>query len=464
MNTHSALLTDQYQLVMAYGYWKLGIAENESVFHLTFRSNPFQGNYAIACGLENVIEYLSNFRFEKDDIEYLGTLTGKDNEPFFSADFLDYLSRLEFTCDVHAIPEGNLVFPNEPLLRIQGPILQCQLLETPLINLMSFPTLAATKASRLSRVTEDDHLIEFGLRRAQGPNGGITASRSAYIGGCTGTSNVLAGKKYDIPVVGTQAHSWIMAFPCELEAFKAFAKVMQDNTTLLVDTYDTLQGVENAIKVGRILHEKGQELNAIRLDSGNLYDLSIQARALLDDAGFNNTKIFASGDLDENIILDLKKNKAPIDAWGVGTRLSTCYDQPALNAIYKLGAIKENSHWSYKMKISNQRDKMTIPGIQQVRRYSKQQQFVSDLIYDVEMGLQELPPKDSDHHIDLLQPIFERGKLVYQSPDIHQIRDFCLAEIKNFSHYKSPYNVYIEQQLTELQKKLIAEINLKMMS
>lgn len=456
---YSALLTDQYQLAMAYGYWQLGMAEKQAVFHLTFRTNPFKGNYIIACGLENVIEYLSDFKFQKSDLDYLRSLQNKDKKPLFSADFLAYLAKLKFSCDLHAIPEGNLVFPNEALLRIEGPILQCQLLETPLINLMGFASLCATKSSRVCDAAGEDPVVEFGLRRAQGPNGGLTASRSSYIGGCVGTSNVLAGKAYHIPVIGTQAHSWVMAFPDELTSFKAFTSVMNSNTTLLVDTYDTLRGVANAIKVGLELKKKGEDLAAIRLDSGDLYELSVQSRRLLDEAGLKNTQIFASGDLNETLIANLKQKKAPINAWGVGTHLTTCYDQPALNAIYKLGAIRENDHWIYKMKLSNQKDKMTIPGIQQIRRYLQQEQLVFDIIYDVEMGCREVPTQKADHFIDLLVPVFQQGELIYQSPPINEIRQFCNEQRKIIPTLPSTYTVYLDRQLEAVEKKLMDEFS-----
>lgn len=457
METFTPLLTDQYQLTMAYAYWKLGMAEQESVFQLSYRTNPFQGNYGICCGLADVIEFLCNFKFASREIDYLHSLKGKDDKPLFPADFLNYLAKLKFSCDIHAILEGTLVFPNEALIRIQGPILQCQLLETPLINLVSFASLCATKASRVCHVAGQDPVVEFGLRRAQGPDGGLTASRAAYIGGCIGTSNVLAGKKYGIPVLGTQAHSWIMAFPDELSAFRAFASVMNSNTTLLVDTYDTVQGVKNAIKVGEEIRKNGEELGGIRLDSGDLDQLSKKARKLLDEAGFTSTQIFASGDLDENIIAELKQKKAPIDAWGVGTRLSTCYDQPALNAIYKLGAIKERDHWIYKMKISNQPDKMTIPGIHQIRRYVKDDTLSFDIIYDTELGLREIPSTDTDQSFDLLVPIFSAGNLIYQSPSTERIRDFCTTQRQCIASLPERYPVYLDHQVKEIQKKILAD-------
>jgi len=247
------LLTDLYQLTMAYGYFKAGKAEEEAVFNLYFRKNPFKGGYVLAAGLENAIEYINDFHYSEEEIAYLRTLTGNDGDALFSEDFLEYLKNLQFTCSIAAIPEGTAVFPNEPLMRVTGPILQCQLLETPLLTIINFQSLIATKASRIRNIAPQDTLMEFGLRRAQGPDGGISASRAAYIGGFDGTSNVLAGKLFHIPVKGTHAHSWVMSFDNEIESFDAYAAFLPNNVTLLVDTYDTIEGVKNAIKTGLIL-------------------------------------------------------------------------------------------------------------------------------------------------------------------------------------------------------------------
>ena len=256
------------------------------MFNLYFRKHPFNGGFTVACGLSSVISYLNDYGLSRKDIKYLSTLTGSDGQPLFEAAFLEYLKNLEFKCSVAAVPEGTVVFPNEPLLRVAGPILQCQLLETPLLNLINFQTLIATKAARMRLVAPDDALLEFGLRRAQGPDGGMTASRAAYIGGFDATSNVLAGKLYGIPVKGTHAHSWVMSFEDELTSFETYARYMPNNVTLLVDTYDTIQGVKNAITVGQQLRQRGYDLGGIRLDSGDLAYFSIEARKLLDAAGF----------------------------------------------------------------------------------------------------------------------------------------------------------------------------------
>src|SRR6266481_6691126 len=301
-----ALLTDLYELTMAYGYWKNEMLGHEATFHSFFRLPPFNGGYTIACGLSDAIDYLLHFRFQRDDLDYLAKLTGPDGKTLFENQFLDYLEALKFTCDVDAVVEGDVVFPHEPLLRVSGPLLQGQLLETALLNILNFQTLIATKAARICLAAKGERVIEFGLRRAHGPDGALAASRAAYIGGCAATSNVLAGKVFGIPVRGTHAHSWVMSFPSEPEAFAAFAATLPGNTIFLVDTYDTLTGVRNAIEVGRALRLQGHDRMGIRLDSGDLAYLSIQARRLLNEAGFEKTQILASNDLDENIISSLQ--------------------------------------------------------------------------------------------------------------------------------------------------------------
>lgn len=456
MYNESALLTDQYELIMAQGYWQLGMAEQEAVFYTAYRSNPFKGEYVIAAGLAEIIHYLTHYQFSASDLEYLHSLHTDEGESLFQAEFIDYLSKLKFTCDVDAVIEGTLVQPNQPLLRIQGPIVQCQILETVLINYINFSSLIATKASRIRQVAENDPVVEFGLRRAQGPNGGLMASRAAYIGGCDSTSNMLAGKVYGIPVRGTQAHSWIMAFADEITAFHAFADTMKKHTVLLVDTYDTITGVKHAIEVGKTLRAKGNDLAAIRLDSGDIIHLSQVARELLDDAGFHETRIFASGDLDEYQIQAMKDSHAEINAWGVGTKLTTSYDQPALNTIYKLAAIRNQDHsWQYKLKISDQPEKTTLAGIAQIRRYYNQQKFIGDVIYDIELGISDDFVKGSDQYEDLLVPIFRQGKLVYQQPDINSIRDRAIAQTRHFMQSQHHhYPVTLEKRMQELQHSL----------
>jgi len=486
-DTSLSLLTDLYQVTMAYGYWKSGTAEKEAVFNLYFRKHPFEGGFTVACGLASVIGYLEEFSLSKKDIRYLRTLTGNDGQPLFDEGFLEYLANLELTCEVEAMPEGTVVFPNEPLVRVRGPILQCQLLETPLLNLINFQTLIATKAARLRLVAETDTILEFGLRRAQGVDGGMTASRAAYIGGCDATSNVLAGKLYDIPVRGTHAHSWVMSFDDELQAFETYAGVLPNNVTLLVDTYDTLQGVRHAIEAGRQLVARGHKLAGIRLDSGDLAYLSIEARKLLDEAGFQDTAIVASNDLDETIINSLKQQGAKINVWGVGTKLVTAYDQPALGGVYKLAALRNETtgQWEYKIKLSEQAIKTSTPGIQQVRRFYEltadgTPNFLADMIFDEERAAEGtvtmIDPLDftkrrrfEPTHLseDLLVPVFRAGKRVYESPDIHTIRARVQTQMKSLhpgvKRFVNPhtYPVGLEKNLHDLKTNLILSLREK---
>ncbi|MFP5504089.1 MAG: nicotinate phosphoribosyltransferase, partial [Candidatus Sericytochromatia bacterium] len=369
-NQSLALLTDFYQLTMAYGYWKTGTDRHEAVFHLYFRKNPFKGGYTVAAGLAFAIDMLEHFRFDESDLAYLGGLTGNDGQPVFEPAFLDYLRDMRFECDIHAVPEGTIVFPNEPLMRVQGPLIQCQLVETVLLNIINFQTLIATKAARVCEAAQGEPVLEFGLRRAQGMDGGLSASRAAYIGGVSATSNVLAGKLFDIPVKGTHAHAWVMSFDDEFAAFQAYAEAMPNNCVFLVDTYDTLEGVRNACKVGRWLRDRGHKLAGVRLDSGDLAYLSIEARKILDEEGFPEATIVASNDLNELIIESLKHQGAKISVWGVGTQLATAFDQPALGGVYKLSALRApGEDWKYKLKLSEQAIKISNPGILQVRRF-----------------------------------------------------------------------------------------------
>ena len=441
-----ALLVDLYQLTMAYGYWKAGLHNKEAVFHLFFRKRPFGGGFTIAAGLESAVNYLKDFQFKPDDLAYLATLQGSGGGPLFEPAFFDYLANMKFTCDIEAIPEGNVVFPYEPLVRVQGPLIQCQLLESPLLNLINFPTLIATKAARMCIAAGEDPVLEFGLRRAQGIDGSLTASRASYIVGCEATSNVLAGKIFGIPVCGTQAHSWIMVFEDEKEAFQTYADHQPNNCVLLVDTYDTIEGVKKAIEVGIGLRQKGKKLLGLRLDSGDLAYLSIQTRKLLDAAGFYDTKIIASNELDETIISELKRQGAQINTWAVGTNLVTAGNQPALDGVYKLSAIRDpEGEWQYKLKLSEQMVKVSNPGIMQVRRYMSQGEYVADSIYDICLGLHEpgsiIDPFDPTkklsiskkwEHIDLLQPIFRKGECIYDLPHISKIRDKTKQELNHF--------------------------------
>ena len=383
-----ALLTDLYQLTMACGYWKSGVADREAVFHLTFRRAPFGGGYAIAAGLGPALELLERFRFTAEDLAYLATLRDHEQAPLFPQGFLDYLGAMRWSCDVDAMPEGTLAFAHEPLLRVRGPIAQAQLVETPLLALINYQTLVATKAARGAQAARGTPVLEFGLRRAQGIDGGLAGARASYIGGTTATSNVLAGKLFGIPVSGTHAHSWVMFHDTELAAFRAYAEALPGNCTFLVDTYDTIAGIAHAITVGKELRDRGHRFAGIRLDSGDLAHLSAVGRQMLDDAGFPDAKIVASNDLDEHLITSIIDQGARIDAWGVGTKLLTAYDQPALGGVYKLGASRDaQGNWRDAIKLSEQPIKISNPGILQVRRLRRGDEFIGDVIYDDERGL-----------------------------------------------------------------------------
>ncbi len=442
-----ALLTDLYQLTMALGYWATGQAEREAVFHLTFRKPPFGGGYAIAAGIEPALDYLAGLRFSASDLTYLETLRDADDRQLFPGAFLEYLGALRFDCSVDAVPEGTLVFAHEPLLRVRGPIAAAQLVETPLLTMINFQTLVATKASRVVAVAGGQPVLEFGLRRAQGIDGGLAASRAAYLGGCAATSNVLAGKLYGLPVRGTHAHSWVMFHADELAAFRAYADALPGNCTFLVDTYDTLDGVRHAIAIGRELAARGRRLLGIRLDSGDLAHLSIEARRLLDEAGFHDTKIVASNDLDETLIGSLREQGARIDTWGVGTKLVTAYDQPALGGVYKLGAVRaDDGSWRHTLKLSEQPIKISNPGQLQVRRLRRGGSLLADIIYDDVRGLTrpmalhdledpervtELPSDVTEE--DLLVPMLDRGRPVARDRSLAAARARAAAQLAELS-------------------------------
>lgn len=473
-----ALFTDLYELTMAYGYWKTGMAKKEAVFHLFFRRKPFQGTFAIAAGLETALNLLKNFHFEASDLAYLETLRGTDDRPLFEKAFLEYLSTFSLKCDIDAVPEGTVVFPYEPILRVQGPIIHAQILESLLLNIINFQSLIATKASRICYAAHPDPVIEFGLRRAQGIDGALSASRASFIGGCPSTSDVLAGKLFDIPVKGTHAHSWIMAFPDEEESFKAWGDVMPNNLIFLIDTYDSIKGAKKAIHVAQALRQKKIQMTGLRLDSGDLAQLSIEVRKLLDEAGFKTAKIMASNELDEYLIAELKRQGAKIDLWGVGTHLVTGKEQPALDGVYKLSAIRDSktAPWRYKVKISEQLVKVTNPGLLQIRRYSDSTGYAYDLMYDQSQPLPSkltaLDPFDpmstktavSDTYRDLLIPVMRKGKIVYDLPSLSEIQKYSLAELEKFNpairRFLNPplYFVGLEKTLYDCKLRLIEEI------
>ena len=446
-----ALLTDLYELTMANGYWKAQVAEREAVFHLTFRQHPFKSRYTVACGLATALEMLDEFRFDSSDIEYLASLVGSQGRPLFESEFLAYLGQLRLACDIDAIPEGTLVFPHEPLMCIRGPVLHCQILETLLLNVINFQSLIATKASRIVAAAGDDPVLEFGLRRAQGVDGGLAASRAAYVGGCAATSNVRAGKLHGIPVRGTHAHSWVMFFDSEPQAFERWSEAMPDNCIFLVDTYHSIEGVRNAIREGIKLRQHGHDMIGIRLDSGDMAALSIEARTMMDEAGLEAAKIVASGDLDEYQIASLKQAGARIDIWGVGTRLVTAYDEPALGGVYKLSAVKsESGEWVDKLKLSEEKEKSSLPGIQQVRRLTHNGRMAGDIIFDERSGC-------SQQGEDLLKPVYRHGSRVGDGESLEATRERLRMQLAAFPDGPD-YPVGLEPHLSQVRDRLLRDV------
>jgi nicotinate phosphoribosyltransferase len=461
---------------MACGYWNAGVSDYEAAFHVTFRENPFGGAFTVACGLATAIDFLRAFHFDETEIDYLASQRGNDGKPLFSRGFLDYLRGLRLTCEIDAIPEGTLVFANEPLIRVRGPIIQCQVLETALLNILNFESLIATKAARVCLAAENDPVIEFGLRRAQGVDGGLSAARAACVGGCAGTSNLQAGQQFGIPVSGTQAHSWIMFFENESEAFEAYAKAMPNNCVFLVDTYNSLAGVRHAIDVAGKLRQNEHEMIGVRLDSGDRVALSIETRRMLDKAGFTNAKIVCSGDLDEHVITDVKRRGAKIDMWGVGTKLTTGHPDGALGGIYKLGAVRRpGGQWQYRIKLSDERAKTSVPGLLQVRRFHlPDSRFVADAIYEIDHQVsepctvvdlqteQEAEIPANIEYTDVLVPIFRKGELVYQAPNLAASRECTRQQLSRLppeiARLDNPraYPVGLEKSLHELRSSLIA--------
>ncbi len=438
------LLTDLYQLTMGYGFYKHNKHEEEVVFDLFFRKNAFI-TYSIAAGLEQAMDYLLNWRFDEEDIEYLRSLK------LFDEGFLSYLRNMKFTGDVYAVKEGTPVFPGEPILTVKAPLIQAQFAETALLNIINHQTLIATKSSKICRATQGQGVVmEFGLRRAQAPDAGIYGARAAVIGGCSSTSNVLAGQLFGVPVAGTMAHSWVMDYPTEYEAFKAYAASYPDNCLLLVDTYDTLHsGVPNAIRVFQELKAAGHTPKGIRLDSGDLAYLSKKARKMLDDAGFPEAIICVSGDLDEHSINSLVQQGAKIGSWGVGTKLITSEDLPALGGVYKLSAVfDETGKATPKIKLSDNTAKITNPGFKNLYRlYDKASGMaIADLITLREEEIDDTKPLTLFHPVEtwkrhevenfyaeaLQQTIVQGGKLVYEFPKLMEIQAYSKAQKEKF--------------------------------
>lgn len=474
------LLTDLYELTMMQGYLKNPVQETV-IFDVFYRNNPCGNGFAIAAGLDQMIDYIKNLRFEKDDLDYLRSLEIFDDE------FLSYLADFHFSGDIYAIPEGTVVFPREPLVKVIAPIMEAQLVETAILNIINHQSLIATKAARVVNAARGDGIMEFGLRRAQGPDAGTYGARAAVIGGCIGTSNVLTGKMFDVPVLGTHAHSWIMSFPDEYTAFKTYAELYPGACTLLVDTYDTLKsGVPNAIRVFKEMQETGKLSGryGIRLDSGDLAYLSKEARKMLDTAGFEDAVIAASSDLDEYLIDSLKSQGAAITSWGVGTNLITSKDCPAFGGVYKLAAVKTgDGEFVPKIKLSENTEKITNPGNKTVYRiYEKTNgKLKADLIslvddvFDESKDLVIFDPQATwkKTHLkggtytmkELMVKVFDKGECIYQSPSVMEIREFCKKEQETLwdetRRLVNPHEVYVDlsDRLYAMKTKLLNEMH-----
>ena len=475
------LLTDLYELTMMQGYYEKGQNENV-IFDVFFRQNPCNNGYSVCAGLDQVIDYIKNLHFTYDDVDYLRGLG------IFKQDFLHYLSGFHFSGDIYAIPEGTVVFPKEPLLKVVAPIMEAQLVETAILNIINHQSLIATKTSRIVFAANGDGIMEFGLRRAQGPDAGLYGARAAMIGGCVGTSNVLAGQMFDVPVMGTHAHSWIMSFPDEYTAFKTYAEMYPDNCTLLVDTYDTLKsGVPNAIRVFQEFKDAGKPLikYGIRLDSGDLAYLSKEARKMLDEAGFPEATICASNDLDEFLLHDLKMQGAAIDSWGVGTNLITSKDCPSFGGVYKLAAIQnEKGEFVPKIKISENTEKITNPGNKTIYRiYEKASGKIkadlicfADEVIDPKQDLLLFDPMDTWKKTklaggtytvrEILLPIFKNGECLYKSPTLKEIAAYCREEKDTLwdetKRLFYPHRVYVDlsQKLYAVKQSLLDQMTM----
>lgn len=473
----SALHTDKYQLTMIYAHWKNGSIDHRRTFDLYFRSLPFGNGFAVFAGLQRAIDYLQHLRFTEEEIAYLQSLPESFDPAFF-----DFLRAFRFRGTIHGIPEGSIVFANEPLLRLEGNVVELHLVETALLNFIGFQTLIATKAARIRHIAPDDTLLEFGTRRAQETDAAVWGARAAYIAGFDATSNLYAGHLFDIPTSGTHAHSWVQDFDSELTAFQAFAQAFPDQSVLLVDTYDTLQsGVPNAIQVGLELKKQGKNLLGIRLDSGDLAYLSKRARIMLDQAGLTETKIIASSDLDEATILHLKSQGAKIDGWGVGTRLITAHTQPSLGAVYKMVARFEKGEWEPTIKISSNPKKITTPGRKEVYRIIDRDtgRAQADYITLADEQIDDNKPLVLFHPTQtfkqkkvhnfiatrLFQPIFTDGKLVYQQLTAHEIRVYHQEQLSLFWEeylrllHPEEYPVDLSHQLWDKKRELLESIH-----
>lgn len=465
------LLTDLYQLTMINGYFENNVHNDVVVFDMFFRKNACKGGYTIVCGIEQLVEYIENLKFSESDLDYLKTLN------LFSDKFLDFLRDFKFTGDIYTVEEGTVMFPNEPIIRIKAPLYQAQLIETALLTIINFQSLIATKASRVCFAAKGDPVFEFGLRRAQGPDAGTYGARAAIIGGCTATANVLAGKMFNIPVVGTHAHSWVQKFDNELDAFEAYAKIYPNNCLLLVDTYDVLKsGMPNAIKVFKELKAKGHKPLGIRLDSGDLDYLSKECKNMLTEAGFEDVRITASNDLDEYCISNLKSSGSPINSWGVGTKLITSSDSPSLGGVYKLVASYKDGKYEPKIKISEDPEKITNPGYKKVVRiYNTQGHAEADLIMLEDESIDTTKPLTIFHPVykwktktftnytikELLKPLYINGECKYENKSVKEIQEYTRNELNTLWReykrllYPQTYKVDLSENLCTLKESML---------
>lgn len=454
------MLTDFYELTMANGYFENGLKDKIAYFDMFFRRVPDNGGFSIMAGVEQLIQYLKNLKFDNEDIEYLQGLN------MFSQEFLLYLKNFKFSCDVWAIPEGTPIFPNEPVITVRGPAIEAQFIETMVLLTINHQSLIATKANRIVRAAQGRGVMEFGARRAQGYDGAIYGARAAYIGGCVGTSCTIAGQKFGIPVMGTMAHSWIQMFQTEEEAFRAYARTYPENCTLLVDTYNVLKsGIPNAIKVFKEeLVPRGYRPAGIRIDSGDITYLSKKARKMLDDAGFKDCKIVASNSLDEFIIRDILIQGAQVDVFGVGERLITSKSEPVFGGVYKLAAVEENGEIIPKIKVSENVAKITTPDFKQVwRLYDRGSgKAIADVLTTSYEIIDENKPYelfDPDHTWKrktaknfrarkLLTKIFDKGTCVYESPKLKDIQSYCKEQVDTLwdevKRFENPHKYFVD--------------------
>ena len=454
------MLTDFYELTMSNGYFQHGLKDTVAYFDMFFRKVPDGGGFAIMAGVEQLIEYLNNLRFTQEDLDYL------HSKKIFSQEFLEYLENFEFTCDVWAIPEGTPIFPNEPIVTVVGPVIQAQFVETMVLLSINHQSLIATKANRIVRAAQGRPVMEFGSRRAQSYDGAVLGARAAYIGGCVGTACAIADRDFGVPAMGTMAHSWVQMFPSELEAFRAYARTYPANCILLVDTYNVLKsGVPNAIKVFKEeVVPRGFRPQGIRIDSGDIAYLSKKARQMLDDAGFKDCKIIASSSLDEYIIRDLLQQGAQIDSFGVGEKLITSSSEPVFGGVYKLAAVQQNGKIIPKIKISENVEKITNPGFKQVYRLYERAtgKAIADVITLHDEVIDDTQPYEIFDPIHtwkrktvtdfvakkLLVKIFDKGKCIYESPDVHTIRQFCQEQVNTLwpevLRFENPHNYYVD--------------------